>query len=39
MQSCPPEQLADNVCDLLLMDLSTNSQLNLPPNHFSSLPL
>ena len=39
MQSCPPEQLADDVCALLLMDLSTNSQLNLPPNHVSALPL
>ena len=39
VQSCPPEQLADDVCDLLLMDLSTNGQLNLPPNHVFALPL
>jgi len=39
MQSCPPEQFADSVCDLLLMDLSTNGQLNLPPNHVFALPL
>ena len=37
MQSCPPEQFADNVCDLLLMDLSTNRQLGLPADRVTSL--
>jgi hypothetical protein len=27
MQSCPPEQFADDVCDLLLIDLGTNAQV------------
>jgi len=39
MQSCPPEQLADDVCESILSDLSTNGPLRPPSDRRLSVGL